>query len=516
MFDLLISNGRIVDGTGNPWCRADVGIQGERITAIGRLAGAEAASVIDAQGHVVCPGFVDPHSHSDLYLLAHPQHEPKIRQGVTTEVLGQDGISYAPVSDKGLAYWREYWRAVDGQPDLNWDWRGVGEFLARFDRQVSPNVAYLVPHGTVRYEALGLADRPATEGELAHMQELVAQGMEEGAVGLSTGLTYLPGFYSTTEELIACCRVVARYGGVYVTHLRGYGERIAEAIQEAVTIGRETGVPVHISHFNGRAEECLPLVDRARAQGVDLTFDNYPYLAGCTLLSHFLPRWAQAGGIPDTVARLRDQEVRKRIQREIAGTHEGEWHNYLLCAVDTEAHRCYEGLLLPEAAEKAGKGVIDFICDLIVEERLGVTVVQYHTHRTEEDLRAMMKHPAHMVCTDAILLGSHPHPRGYGTYPRYLGHYVRQEGVLTLEECIRKMTSLPARRFGLRDRGLLGEGFFADLVIFDPDTVRDTATYESPCRYPVGIDTVIVNGQVVLDNGQHTEAMPGRALRRGT
>ncbi len=515
MFDLLIRNGRIVDGTGNPWYRADVGIRGERIAAIGHLAGAEAGHVIDAQGQVVCPGFVDPHSHSDLYLLAHPHHEPKIRQGVTTEVLGQDGISYAPVSDEGMAYWRDYWRAVDGRPELDWGWRGVGEFLACFDQRVSPNVAYLVPHGTVRYEVLGLADRPPTKGELAHMEELVAQGMEEGAVGLSTGLTYLPAFYSTTEELVACCRAVARYGGVYVTHLRDYGEHIAEAIEEALTIGRETGVPVHISHFNGRAEECLPLMDRARAEGLDVTFENYPYLAGCTLLSHFLPRWAQAGGIPDTVARLRDPAVRERIQRKMAGTHEGQWQNYLICAVGTEANQCYEGLLLPEAAEVAGKGVVDFICDLIVEERLAVTVVQYHVHRTEEDLRAMTRHPAHMVCTDAIFLGSHPHPRGYGTYPRYLGHYVREEGVLTLEECIRKMTSLPAHRFGLWDRGLLSEGCFADLVIFDPDAVQDTATFESPCQYPLGIDTVIVNGQVVLDNGQHTGATPGRGLKRG-
>jgi len=513
MFDLLIGNGRVVDGTGNPWWRADVATRGEHIAAIGHLAGAEAGRVIDAQGHVVCPGFVDAHSHSDLYLLANPQHEPKIRQGVTTEVLGQDGISYAPVSDKGLAYWREYWRAVDGQPELNWDWRGVGEFLACFDEQVSPNVAYLVPHGTVRYEVLGLADRPPTEEELARMQDLVAQGMEEGAVGLSTGLTYLPAFYSTTEELIACCRVVARYGGVYVSHLRDYGERIGEAIEEALRIGRETGTPVHISHLNGQAEECLPRIDRARAEGLDVTFENYPYLAGCTLLSHFLPRWAQAGGIPDTVARLCDSAVRKRIRREMAGTHEGQFQNYLICAVATKANRCYEGLLLPEAAERAGKGVIDFVCDLIVEERLAVTVVQHHTHRTEEDLRAMMKHPAHMVCTDAILLGSHPHPRGYGTYPRYLGHYVREERVLTLEECIRKMTSLPARRFGLGDRGLLREGLVADLVIFDPDTVRDTATYENPRRHPIGIDTVIVNGQVVLNDQLHTGATPGRALQ---
>jgi len=512
MFDLLIRNGRVVDGTGSPWFRADVGVQEEWIAAIGHLAGVEAARVIDAQGRIVCPGFVDPHSHSDLYLLAHPCHEPKIRQGVTTEVLGQDGISYAPVSDKGMAYWREYWRAVDGKPDLDWDWRSVDEFLARFDRRVSSNVAYLVPHGTVRYEVMGLADRTPTEGELARMRELIAQGMEAGAVGLSTGLTYLPAFYSTTRELIACCQVVAQYGGVYVTHLRDYGERITEAIQEALIISRETGVPVHISHLNGRAEECLPLIDRARAEGLDVTFENYPYLAGCTLLSHFLPGWAQAGGIPDMVARLCDPTVRERIREEMMGTHEGQWQNYLICAVGTEANQRYEGLWLPEAARVAGKDVVDFVCGLIVEEQLAVTVVQRHAHRTEGDLRAMMKHPAHMVCTDAILLGSHPHPRGYGTYPRYLGPYVREEGVLTLEECIRKMTSFPARRFGLWDRGLLRAGCFADLVIFDPDVVQDTATFEDPQRYPLGIDTVVVNGQVVLDGGQLTGALPGRAL----
>lgn len=512
MLDLLIRNGRLIDGTGNPWYRADVGIHGERIAAIGHLADAGAARVIDAGERIVCPGFVDPHSHSDVLLLAHPRHEPKIRQGVTTEVLGQDGISYAPVSDEGLAYWREYWQAVNGLPALDWDWRGVGEFLAHFEGQVSANVAYLAPHATVRYEVLGLADRPPTGPELARMQELVAQAMAEGAVGLSTGLTYLPAFYSKTEELIALCDVVARYGGVYVTHLRDYGPGISEAIEEALTIGRRAGVPVHISHFNGRAAECLPLIDRARTEGLDVTFENYPYLAGCTLLSHFLPDWAQAGGIPDTVDRLRDPAVRARIQQEMAGSHDGQWHHYRICAVGTEANERYEGLSLPEAAQAAGKDVIDFICDLIVEERLAVTVVQHHANRTEADLRAMMQHPAHMVCTDAILLGSHPHPRGYGTYPRYLGTYVREEGVLTLEQCIRKMTSLPARRMGLMDRGLLAEGLAADLVIFDPEIVRDMATFEDPRQFPLGIDTVIVNGQVVLDEGEHTGATPGRVL----
>jgi N-acyl-D-amino-acid deacylase len=512
MLDLLIRNGRVVDGTGNPWFRADVAVQDGRILAIGHLADAEAVRVLDAAGRIVCPGFVDPHSHSDVLLLSQPRHEPKIRQGVTTEVLGQDGISYAPVSDQGLAYWREYWRAVNGQPALEWDWRGVGEFLARFDGRVSANVAYLAPHGTIRYEVLGLDERPPTESELERMRRLVAQAMEEGAVGLSSGLTYLPAFYSTTGELIACCEVVARYGGVYVTHLRDYGEHIAEAIEEALAIGREAGVPVHISHFNGRAAQCLPLIDEARRSGLDVTFENYPYLAGCTLLSHFLPDWAQAGGIPDTVARLRDPAVRARIQREMAGSHEGQWDHYQICAVGTEANEHYEGLSLPQAAEAAGKDVIDLICDLTVEERLAVTVVQHHSNRTESDLRAMMQHPAHMVCTDAILLGSHPHPRGYGTYPRYLGRYVREEGVLTLEQCVRKMTSLPARRFGLMGRGLLAEGFAADLVIFDPRTVRDRATFDDPRQFPEGIDTVIVNGRVVVDEGQHTGATPGRTL----
>jgi N-acyl-D-amino-acid deacylase len=513
MFDLLIHNGRIMDGTGNPWYRADVGIRGERIAAIGSLGGSEALQAIDAHGQIVCPGFVDPHSHSDLYLLAHPRHEPKMLQGVTTEVLGQDGISYAPVSDAGLTHWRDYWMAVDGRPDLEWGWRSVADFLARFDRAVSPNVAYLVPHGTVRHEVMGLADRPLTDVELRRMEELIAQGMEEGAMGLSTGLTYLPAFYSTTEELVACCQVVARYGGVYVTHLRDYGDHISGAVEEALTIGRRTGVPVHISHFNGRAEECLPLIDRARSEGLDVTFENYPYLAGCTLLSHFLPRWAQAGGIPGTVTRLRDTAARKRIQEEMAGTHEGQWQNYTICAVGTEGNQCYEGLTLSKAAEATGGEVVDFICDLIIHERLAVTVVQHHANRTEGDLRSMMKHRAHMVCTDAILLGSYPHPRGYGTYPRYLGHYVRDEGVLTLEECVRKMTSLPARRFGLGDRGVLCEGLCADVVIFDPDNVRDIATFDDPCRYPVGIETVIVNGEVVVHDGQHTGATPGRALR---
>jgi len=511
VFDLLIVGGRLVDGTGNPWYRADIAVRDGQIVAIGHLRGALARRTINADGLVVSPGFIDVHVHSDVMLLAEPEHEGQVRQGVTTELLGQDGMSYAPVSPETLPFWREYLAGVGGAPDIDWSWQTVGEYLARFDRQVAVNVAYLIPHGNVRYEVMRMEQRPPTPEELARMQSLVAQGMADGAVGLSTGLFYVPGVYANTDELIALCRPVAEAGGVYVTHMRDYGAHYRESLAEVFTIGREAHLPVHISHLNLRAE-ALPLIDQAREAGIEVTFDTYPYLAGCTLLVALLPTWVQEGGIRATVARLRQPEVRARLRQTVEAPT-ARWDLVTIAVVTKPEHQPYGGMTIPDAARLARQDLTDFIADLLVSENLAVTIIAHHAYRTEEDMRAILRHRAQMVGTDGVLLGTHPHPRGFGTYPRLLGRYVREEEVLELEECVRKMTSLPAQLIGLQGRGLLREGFAADIVCFDPNVVIDRATYEEGRRPPDGIPYVMVNGVLVVDGEKHTGALPGRSLK---
>lgn len=517
MFDLLILGGRIIDGSGNPWYQADVGIRGDTIVAIGNLSGAKASRTIDARGLVVCPGFVDMHSHSDVIWLAQPDALGKVRQGVTTELIGQDGISYAPVSPKNMPFWREYLAGIDGDFDLDWNWSTVGEFLDRFDRQVSVNIAYLIPHGAVRMEVLGLEKRQATPEELAQMAGLVEQGMREGAFGLSTGLFYIPAIYANTDELIALCRPVGKYHGLYVTHMRDYVEHIGEAFEETCIVSQQSGARAHISHFNTTREKGFALIESARRRGVDVTYDSYPYLAGCTLLGCVLPLWVQEGTVAEAVERMRIPENRARLTAELAagaGVARG-MENVYLAGVSQASNKRYEGLNVLQAAQLAGKPVGEFLGDLLVEERFAVPVVCRHTFRTEEDMVALLQRREQIVGSDGVMLGGHPHPRGYGAFARILGVYVREKKVLELEEAIRKMTWAAAGRIGLKDRGLLLEGWKADITCFDPDTVIDRATYEQGNLPPDGIPYVIVNGQVVIDEGQHTGAHPGRALRRG-
>lgn len=515
MFDLLIVGGRVVDGSTNAWYLADVGVSGGRIAAIGRLAGSQAHRTIDADGLVVCPGFVDMHSHSDAIWLDQPDALAKVRQGVTTELIGQDGISYAPVSPKNMPFWREYLAGINGDFDIGWDWSTVGEFLDRFDRGVSVNIAYLIPHGAVRMEVLGLENRQGTEDELAHMAALVEQGMQEGAYGLSTGLFYIPAIYADTRELIELCKPVGRYHGLYVTHMRDYGAQITESVEETCEIARQSGAGAHISHFNTREEIGAPLIENARRQGTDITYDSYPYLAGCTLLGCVMPLWVQEGTVAEAVERLQQPENRARLTAELDGDHGFSMEHIYIAGVNREANEKFEGLNVEEAAKLAGKSKGEFLGDLLVEERFAVPIIARHASRTEEDMRALLKRREQIVGSDGVLLGGHPHPRGYGAFARILGVYVREEQVLPLEEAVHKMTWAAAGRIGLKDRGLLLEGWTADIVCFDPETVIDRATYEQGNQAPEGIPYVIVNGQVVIDRGAHTGARPGRALRRG-
>lgn len=524
MADLVFSGATVVDGTGAPAHRADVAVTGGRIAAIGRVG--RSGRVIDADGLVLAPGFVDMHSHSDLQVLARPDHLAKVSQGVTLEVCGQDGLSYAPVDDAALAVLRTQlagWN--DDPPGFDWSWRSVGEYLDRLDRGVAVNVAYLVPQGTVRMLAVGWDARPATERELDRMRELVATGLAEGALGMSTGLTYPPGSYADTEELVALCEVVAAGGGYFSPHHRSYGAGALAAYAEMVEVSRRSGCPLHLAHATmnfpvnaGRAGELLALLDDALAAGCDVSFDTYPYVAGATYLSALLPSWSTEGGLDATLARLSDQDVRERIRVDLEevgsdGCHgvPVDWAAIEISGVRRPEHAHLVGRSVLAAAAAAGRAPAELYFDVLVADRLGTSCLMHVGH--EDNVRTIMRHPAHTGGSDGLLVGARPHPRAWGTFPRYLGRYVRELGVLGLAECVAHLTGRAARRLRLTDRGLVREGYAADLVLFDPTTIADTATFDEPRRPATGISHVLVNGVPVIDDGRHTGALAGRAVR---
>jgi N-acyl-D-amino-acid deacylase len=515
MFNVLITGGRIVDGSGNPWFRADIGIERDRIRAIGPLAGAESSHVIDASGKVVAPGFVDAHVHGDLMVLADPLQEAGIRQGVTTYVLGQDGVAMAPGSAATLEYMRQYTAGFSGIPELDYSWSSVAEYLALFERRVAVNVAYLIPNGNLRMEVMGLDTRPATSEEIHRMRRLLREGLEQGAVGLSSGLDYIPSRYADTRELAELCKEMNPYGGVYVTHMRRYDvEGVLDAMEEVLQIGREAEVPVHISHFNSRADLVLPKVDSGRAQGIDLTYDMYCYLAGSSILGMVaLPLWVQEGGVKATLARLRGPETRVRLRDWFAAPRV-PLETVRLSYVEAPAYRQLEGLHLGDAARTAGLDLGSFVCELLIASGMAVGCIVPHRQRDLEDLRQLMRHPAHMASSDGIFTGGFPHPRGYGCFARYLGHHVRVDKTWSLEQAVQHLAAHAARRFGLKDRGLLREGMAADVIVFDPEQIADRSTYDDGRQIAVGMEHVIVNGQVVLHSGKRTSALPGRALHR--
>lgn len=524
--DLLLRGGTVIDGAGNVGVRADVAVAGDRIVSVGRISD-DARRVVDVSGLVVAPGFIDMHSHSDLKVLTDPAHAPKVHQGVTLDVLGQDGLSYAPVTDEVLEQLRRQLRGWNGDPpDFDWNWRSVAEYLDRLDEGTAVNTAYLAPHGTIRMCVLGLDERAPTDAELTRMRTLLAESLEEGAVGMSAGLTYAPAMYADDDELVALCEVVAGQGGYYCPHHRNYGVHALEAYGECIEIARRSGAPLHLAHAHlgfpvnrGKAPELLAMIDDARAEGIDVTFDTYPYLAGATYLHSVLPGWCHAGGHEETLARLSDPDLRERLRIELEETGSDgfqgvpidDWSVVVISGVAQPHNEHLVGMSVAAAAASADQRPVDFLCELLVDEELGTSCLEHIGN--EENVRTIMTHAAHTAGSDGILVGGRPHPRAWGTFPRYLAHYVRELGVLSLEEAVRKMTSLPAQRLGFFDRGLVRPGMAADLVCFDPETVRDTATYEDPRRLPEGIPYVIVNGRPVVDDGRHTGDLPGRALR---
>lgn len=522
--DIVFKGARVVDGTGAPEYRADVGVRDGRIAGIGdRLSGGR---TVDAGGLVLAPGFIDMHSHSDLQVLANPDHLAKVSQGVTSEVLGQDGLSYAPVDDAVLETLRGQlagWN--DDPPGFDWDWRSVGEYLDRLDRGIAVNAAYLVPQGTVRMLCVGWEDRPATESEVDRMRSVVAESLREGAMGLSSGLTYTPGMYASTSELVRLCEVTGSLGGYYSPHHRSYGAGALEAYAEMVQVSLDSGCPLHLAHATmnfpvneGRAGELLTLLDDAIAAGADISLDTYPYLPGATYLSALLPSWATEGGPEATLARLSDADTRERIRVEIEETGSDgchgvpvDWESIEVNGVRRTENAHLVGHSVAASARTAGRPAADLYFDTLLAERLGTSCLMHVGH--EGNVRAIMKHPAHTGGSDGLLVGDRPHPRAWGTFPRYLARYVRELGVLGLEECVNHLTGRAAKRLRLTDRGLVREGYAADLVLFDPAEVADTATFDEPRQAAAGIPFVLVNGVPVIDGGTHTGALPGHSLR---
>ena len=528
-FDILITGGHVIDGTGNPWYAADIGIRNGRIAAIGKLAGhVSATRTIDAQGLAVTPGFIDMLGQSETTLLVDPRAESKIRQGITSEITGEGG-SIAPQNEKTLPDLEESLAPFH----LTVDWRTLDQYFARLQRQgAAINLATYVGAAQVRMAVIGADDRAPSAAELEQMKQLVAQAMEQGAMGVSTALVYSPAIYAKTDELIELAKVASSYGGVYASHMRNEGTQIFSALDEAFQIGREARIPVQIFHLKvagkpmwGKMGEVVAKIDQARAAGIDVTADMYPYNAGATSLGACLPPWAQAGGTEKTLERLHDPVQRQKMRADM--TKPQTWQNFyydsggaeniLIVFVANEKLKSLQGKRLSEAAKMRGQDPLDALFDILVEDRLQTGAIYFLMQ--EADVRAAIPQPwvsfgldSPAVRTDGIL-GSFPsHPRGYGTFARLLGRYVRDEHLLPLEQMIRKMTSLPAQSMRIEDRGVLKPGMWADVTIFDPATIHDVATYENPNRYAEGVRYVIVNGQLVLDAGQMTAALPGRVI----
>jgi N-acyl-D-amino-acid deacylase len=530
MYDLLFRKAKIIDGTGNPWFWGDVGIEGDRITGLGDLSGATAKRTLDLDGLALAPGFIDLHTHSDFTMPLYPRADSMVRQGVTTQLVGNCGFSPFPVAPERLEELRSYAAFIDA--GLGWDWQDAASYAAMLGSlPLASNVALQVGHGTVRIAVMGFEQREPSPSELAAMEKLVAAAMEQGAFALSTGLIYVPGSYSRTEELVALAKVAARYGGFYSSHIRGEGDTLLDAVSEAITVGKEAGMPVQLSHHKatgqanwGKVGASLELLDAARAAGQDVLADQYPYTAGSTTLAALLPTWALAGGTVEMVRRLTDPATRARIRAELvsdepeAGSAVGQFEpeTVMLSFIPAGPNKIYEGLMLTECASQQGLHPIDAALNLLASEAGGVQMITFSM--AEEDVRRVMRHPAVAVASDGWTLhpasGGKPHPRSYSTYARVLGKYVREEQVLSLEEAVRKMTSLPARRLGRYDLGLVRPGGVADLVVFDPSQVADRATFQEPHQYCAGVSYVVVNGQPVIENGQDTGAKVGRVLRR--
>jgi N-acyl-D-amino-acid deacylase len=527
VYDLLIVGGRIVDGTGAPWYLGDVAVRGDRIAAVGRLSGARARDTVDARGLVVAPGFIDMLGHSEYRLLLHPGADSKVHQGITTEITGEV-TSVVPVNENTLRETPETHRGTV-------DWTDLDGYFRTLERTgVAINLATFVTHGSVRRYVMGDERRAPTPSEMEQMRDLVAQAMRQGAMGLSTGLIYAPASYAETEEIVELARVAARHGGGYTSHIRSEGVRLVEAVREAIEIGERAGTWVQIHHLKasgqpywGRVNDAIAEIEAARARGIDVTANMYPYNASGTGLSAIIPGWAHEGGREQMVRRLRDPEVRARLREELSNGASGDWRigasaggpsGVMIASVTADSLRPLQGMRLDEAASARGQDVADALFDILIADEGRTSAVYFAM--SEEDVVTVLRQPWVSIGGDAGVrpadpaLADRPHPRAFGTFPRILGRYVRERRVISLEEAVRRFTSLAAARVGLDDRGVLKSGLAADITVFDADRVIDRATYEEPVRTATGIRHVIVNGVPVLRDGEATAARPGRGLRR--
>jgi N-acyl-D-amino-acid deacylase len=529
-YDLIIRNGHVIDGTGSPWYAADVAVRGGRIAAIGKLGRAGAPRIIDAHGQVVAPGFIDMLGQSELTLLVDPRAPSKIFQGISTEITGE-GESVAPLN---AAMIRENQSTYDHYR-VKADWHTLAEYFARLEKQgIGINLATYLGATSVREMVIGYVDRAPTADELKRMEELVDQGMRQGAMGISSALEYPPAPYASTEELIALAKVAARYGGIYATHMRDEGNAEMAALDETFRIGRAAGIAIEIFHLKtsgkrnwGGMPQVVERIEKARAQGIDVAADTYAYTAWSNGMAAFTPPWANDGGKEQLLRRLKDPAMRAKMRKDMttpSDTWDNEWleidgpQDVLICAVNHKELLQYQGKRLSEVAAEWHEDAIDTIFDFLIKDEAGTSVAVFGM--SEPDVVLALQQPWVSVDNDdsatspeGVLGADHPHPRAYGTFPRILAKYVREEGKLTLPDAIRKFTALPAQREHLSDRGVIKQGMWADLVVFDPGLIHDVATYDNPNRFSVGMSYVLVNGVPVIEEGRMTGALPGKALR---
>ncbi|MEO6725163.1 MAG: D-aminoacylase [Blastocatellia bacterium] len=547
-FDLLIQNAQVIDGTGQPAYRADIAIAGNRIAAISQPAGsalpATARQTINADKFTVIPGIIDPHSHADLILPLNPKRQAelmgcKLAQGITTTIIGNCGLGCAPIANAEAEATLRAVNAWMTPEPVEWRWRTVGEYLNRLEEKgLALNIATLVPHGPIRISAMGLAKGTPTRSQLKQMCAMVEQAMKDGALGLSTGLIYPPGMYSAPDELQELAKIVAEHDGIYASHIRGSSETLIPAVKELLDVARETGVRVHHSHNEAVGREHWPKIDRvlrmeeeAEREGLRVSFDMFPYTAAATMMIALYPPWALEGGVDQLIERLKDEKMRRRIERDIeykklSCSPSGWPHNLVRATgwnairigyVESRRNKRYENRSLTELGALTGKTPFDAISDLIIEERGQISMLIFEVTGESDERELLGKYARNRLsafCSDAEDYGRGlPHPATYGAFARILARFVREDQLLTLEEAVRKMTSYPARLFGLKDRGVIRSGAFADLVIFDPHRIADHASFEKPRRKATGIEIVIINGHVVFERGKPTEGWHGKVIR---
>jgi N-acyl-D-amino-acid deacylase len=525
-YDLIVRGAMVYDGTGAAGRPADIGIIGDRIAKVGRLSTRASGRVVDARGLAAAPGFIDIHDHSAEGLLVDPRAESAVRQGVTTLIGGNCGESVFPLTEETAKEMGRRWREEFG---LDLSWRDAAGFFGRLEASgLAVNYGSLVGHGSVRAAVMGYGNRRPKEPELADMKDRVMESLRQGALGLSSGLEYTPGSFAAEDELVELCRTTGELGGFYATHMRDEEDGVLEALDEAIRIARAAGVPLQVSHFKvgyasnwPKFDSLLARIEAARREGLDILCDRYPYTAWATGLSTFFPLWAREGETRDFIARLKDPALDERLRSELAEQERklGGWDRVLISSAGSERHRSSEGKSILDLAMETGKDPYAYIRDLLVDEEGRVGMITFAM--SEDHLRRLMAHPLVGVGADGSAMAragplskGHPHPRICGTFPRALGRYVREEKLVPLEEMLRKLTSMPARRLGLEGRGEIKNGAYADLVLFDPERVADRATWADPQQYPVGIEYVAVNGQIVVENEEHTGRRPGRVLRK--